>query len=98
MKNDSFDPLPKTLAGAVCKQWVRCGRRGCRCARGQLHGPYFYRFWRQGGRLVKTYVPRREVDRVRAEYETCRQLRKAMAMAWQEWRRMVLVIKEAEKT
>ena len=50
------DPLPKTLPGVVRPQWVRCGRPGCRCARGRPHGPYFYRFWREGGRLRKAYV------------------------------------------
>ena len=47
-------PLPKK--GAVCIQWVRCCQPGCRCARGKLHGPYHYLFWREGGRLRKRYV------------------------------------------
>ena len=45
-----METLPKTLPGAVCAQWVRCCRPNCRCARGHLHGPYFYRFWREGAR------------------------------------------------
>ena len=57
--------LPKTLAGIVCQQWVRCGRTRCRCGRGELHGPYHYRFWREGGRLRKAYVRPAELEQVR---------------------------------
>lgn len=64
-------PLPKTppakvLDGAVCAQYKRCGKPNCRCARGQLHGPYFYRFRWRGGRVAKEYVPLARVGEVRA--------------------------------
>ena len=62
-----LDKQPKTLLGTVCKQWVRCGKSRCRYARGELHGPYFYRFWRDGGRVRKTYVKRSDVDTVTAQ-------------------------------
>lgn len=35
---------------------VRCGKPTCRCAAGQLHGPYWYRYYRRGRRLVSEYV------------------------------------------
>lgn len=48
--------------GAICPQMVKCGKPNCKCARGELHGPYFYRFMRdQYGRLRKQYVRRSEV-------------------------------------
>src|SRR5262245_38217189 len=53
-KHEPAQSLPK--AGALCAQWVRCGTSGCRCNRGELHGPYYYWFWREGGRLRKRYV------------------------------------------
>ncbi len=64
-------PLPKTppaeaLPGAVCAQYKRCGKPNCKCARGQLHGPYFYRFRWRGGRVTKVYIPLAEVEAVRA--------------------------------
>ncbi len=55
------------LPGVVLPQFVRCGKPTCRCRRREdLHGPYFYRFHREGGRLRKTYVPRGQLDDVRA--------------------------------
>lgn len=42
--------------GAICAQYVKCGKPGCKCSRGELHGPYYYQFTREGRRLRKTYV------------------------------------------
>jgi hypothetical protein len=67
------NPLPKKLLGAVCEQWVRCGKPRCKCAHGELHGPYFYRFVRRGGRQRKVYVRLAEAERVRAACELNRQ-------------------------
>lgn len=51
-------PVPKItpLPGVVRVEWVRCGKPNCRCARGERHGPYLYRRWREGGRQRRSYV------------------------------------------
>jgi hypothetical protein len=41
------------LSGSLVEQRRRCGKEGCRCAQGELHGPYTY--LQVAGRLV--YVP-----------------------------------------
>ena len=65
MKTKSANLLPKTLPGTVCAQMIRCGKPNCKCARGDLHGPYFYHFTRQGGLLVKRYVRASDATRMR---------------------------------
>ena len=50
--------LPNMLPGWVCEQYVRRGKKLC--------GPYWYRFWREGGRLRKAYVKPHEIEAVRA--------------------------------
>lgn len=37
-------------------EYVVCGKENCRCARGIKHGPYYYRYWRSGGKLHREYV------------------------------------------
>jgi len=37
-------------------QRVRCGKAGCKCAKGQGHGPYWYAFWTAGGRTRSQYI------------------------------------------
>ena len=67
------NPLPKIAPGAVCAQMVRCGKKNCKCARGELHGPYFYHFVRVDGMLVKKYVKAKDVAAMYAACETRRQ-------------------------
>ena len=97
MANKSTKTLPKTLPGVVRPQWIRCGKAGCRCARGRPHGPYFYRFWRQGGRLRKQYVRPDHVERVRAACQARRQERLGLAGAWRLWQALRDLVREVER-
>jgi hypothetical protein len=49
--------VAQVLAGTLAEQARRCGRPGCRCARGELHGPYSYFTPRPAGRGRARYVP-----------------------------------------
>lgn len=37
---------------------IRCGKAGCKCAgeNGELHGPYWYAYWRDDGKLKSRYI------------------------------------------
>jgi hypothetical protein len=46
------------LAGSLVEQSRRCGKPGCRCAGGELHGPYVYlSVGKAAGRAPLVYVP-----------------------------------------
>lgn len=48
----------QVLHGSLTIQERRCGKPGCRCARGQLHGPYTYlSVTAPSGRSRLVYVP-----------------------------------------
>lgn len=47
-----IEPLP----GSVRLRFVQCGKAGCRCRQGALHGPYLERVWRESGRTRKRHV------------------------------------------
>jgi hypothetical protein len=59
------------LPGALVEQHRNCGKEGCRCTRGEPHGPYVY--LQVAGRLA--YVPAGLAGAVRAHVETSRRLR-----------------------
>ena len=61
-------PIPDKLLRTVQPQWVPCGKPKCKCvSRGQLHGPFHYRFWRdENGRQHKEYVRKTDVEAVKA--------------------------------
>ena len=62
------------LAGSLTEQRRRCGKEGCRCTRGELHGPYAY--LSVAGRMV--YVPAVLADAVRSQLEISSRLREAL--------------------
>jgi hypothetical protein len=37
-------------------EMVKCGKLACRCASGQLHGPYWYAYQKHSGHLKSRYV------------------------------------------
>jgi len=53
------------VGGALVEQSRRCGKPGCRCAGGELHGPYVYLSVGQAaGRRGLIYVPAALADLV----------------------------------
>lgn len=38
------------------QEMVRCGKKGCKCSKGELHGPYWYAYWSVGGKTKSEYV------------------------------------------
>jgi hypothetical protein len=98
MLKKSPDPLPKTpLPGVVHRQLVRCGRPTCHCAQGKPHGPYFYRLWREAGKLRKAYVRPEELEDVRARCEARRQARRQIRAGWDLWRELRATVRRAEQ-
>jgi hypothetical protein len=73
-----FQPLP-ILAGSLVKQYVICGKPGCRCQRGQKHGPLFYLYWKEQGRSRSLYVPREKVVELRRQIRNYRRVQKELA-------------------
>ena len=59
--------IPDKLPGTVQRQYVRCGKPNCKCARGELHGPLYYRYWRdEDGRQHREYVRKADLEATRA--------------------------------
>lgn len=62
--------LETTLRGSLVSQGRRCGKEGCRCRQGELHGPYVYlSVGRLGGASRLLYVPTELVAVVRRRVE-----------------------------
>ena len=47
----------RTLRGVLLSEGRRCSSEGCRCRRGELHGPYTYLAVYVDGRSRTIYVP-----------------------------------------
>jgi TRAP-type mannitol/chloroaromatic compound transport system substrate-binding protein len=53
-----MEPTKRAPEGGVYKQEATfCHKEGCKkCERGEGHGPYWYRYWWEGGKTRKKYV------------------------------------------
>lgn len=71
--------LEAIIAGSLQEQRRRCGKEGCRCARGELHGPYLYLSLRVGRRTRMLYVPAELADRVRTGITANAEVQAALA-------------------
>ena len=74
MKSGGSSPKTVPLPGSLHWERRRCGKPACRCARGDGHGPYAYRYWYEAGRRRKQYVPRGRVPEVAAGLARWREL------------------------
>ena len=54
-----------SLEGSLVSQMRRCGKEGCRCAQGELHGPYVYLSISRGAERRLLYVPAELAEVVR---------------------------------
>jgi hypothetical protein len=62
----------RTLRGVLLCEGRRCSSEGCRCRRGELHGPYTYLAVYAGGRSRTVYVPQMVAPVAEAHVEVSR--------------------------
>jgi hypothetical protein len=71
--------VEEVLAGTLTEQTRRCGKAGCRCARGEPHGPYAYFTARPQGRGRARYVPAGAAEVVRRYLRRSEQVETVLA-------------------
>jgi hypothetical protein len=75
---DQLD-LEAVLHGSVTQQQRRCGKEGCKCTRGDLHGPYRYlAVGRATGRARLLYLPAELAETVTHQVSTGQQVQAAL--------------------
>ena len=51
------DELHDAKGNHYRQEYAKCGKESCKkCSEGKGHGPYWYRYYREGGRLRKQYI------------------------------------------
>ena len=102
-RTETANPSPKhDDRGAVCARWVRCGKPWCRCMQGgPKHGPYFARYWREGGRRRTEYVTLADSAERRAACDERRRMerehRRTTEEARRAWRTLLAALRAYER-
>lgn len=79
------------LRGGLEAQFKRCGKANCRCAKGELHGPYYLRRWQRYGKRCSKYVKK---DELSATFQACLEYKRNR----QETRELIRSINEGGNT
>jgi uncharacterized protein DUF6788 len=67
------------LEGSLVSQMRRCGKEGCRCAQGELHGPYIYLSISRDAQRRLVYIPAELADVVREHVSMTEQIERTLA-------------------
>lgn len=84
--------LREILRGSLMERYLTCGKPGCKCTRGERHGPVWYLSvtWR-AGKTVGMQVPKEKVERIRFLGENHRKVKESLeaisAINWELLRR-----------
>jgi len=71
---------PKDMvSGSIYSSYKKCGNKNCRCAKGDLHGPFNYLSKKTDGRTKLTFIRRADEDKIISQAENYRKYTKAMA-------------------
>ncbi len=72
-------PAEQILRGSLLERYVTCGNPGCKCARGERHGPVWYLTVTLGpGRTTGTVVPPEQVEAVRRWIENYHHVKESL--------------------
>lgn len=67
------------VVGSLITKYKRCNKGGCRCTRGELHGPFWYVSQTVGGKTVMRFLRAADVGRVRPAAERAKRVRQLRA-------------------
>lgn len=59
------------IMGSIHSEFVRCGKKSCKCSKGSLHGPYYYLYRYEGGGIKKSYIC--PVNKISSKYKEIQQ-------------------------
>jgi hypothetical protein len=57
------------LQGSLVVLYRKCGKKGCRCERGEKHGPAYYLSYKEGGTTRMVYIPVSRLGEVKKAME-----------------------------
>ena len=71
---------PKNMIdGSIYESYKKCGNKNCRCAKGDLHGPFYYLSRKADGKTKLTFVRRADEDAVEKKAGNYKKYTKAAA-------------------
>jgi len=67
------------ISGSIYVTYKKCGNKNCRCAKGELHGPFNYISKRVDGKTILTFVRKADESKITKEAQNYREYIKIIA-------------------
>ena len=66
------------IRGNLVEKYLPCGKEGCKCKEGKLHGPFYYLIYPEGGKQKTLYVRKDKLREVREGIKAYKRARKTI--------------------
>ncbi|MCG2791804.1 MAG: hypothetical protein L6305_08685 [Actinomycetia bacterium] len=87
----------KMLYGSVVKKYKACGKAGCKCTRGELHGPFYYLSFKKDKKTKMIFIRQYLWEKVIKLNNNYKKWRKSRANISKINRKILTLLDEIEK-
>jgi len=87
----------KMLSGSVVKKYKACGKGGCKCTKGLLHGPFYYLTFKEGKKTRMIFIKKNLWDKAIKLNDNYRKWRKLRADISKISKEILILLDEIEK-
>lgn len=87
----------KMLYGSIVKKYKACGKGGCKCTRGALHGPFYYLTFKEDKKTKMIFVKKNLWDKAIKLNDNYRKWRKLRADISKINKEILTLLDEIEK-
>ena len=90
----------KMLKGSVVKKYKACGKEGCKCTKGELHGPFYYLTYKKEGKTKMIFLRQNIWEsalKLNDNYRTWRSKRAQVSKINREILRLLDIMEEGSK-
>jgi hypothetical protein len=78
-------------------RYVRCGKKGCKCNKGKLHGPFTYVSFKKGSRVYYKYISSKRLNEIRQYINNYHFFQEKVARLNEINRKITVLLKESQK-
>ena len=85
------------LPGSVVEKYIICGKEGCKCKKGSLHGPFYYLSYKESNKTKMIFLKANINKRAKILNDSYRQWRKNRAQIGKINMQILSLLDEIEK-
>jgi len=78
-------------------RYVRCGKKGCKCNKGKLHGPFTYVSFKKGSRAYYRYISPERINKIRQYINNYHSFQEKIARLNEINRKITVLLKESQR-